>query len=143
MVVSLLICVAVSAVLAGEGNDEPASSHTKFLTAIGIPGNAIRSFDISWVDSERGLYFFGDRSNSGGDIISTKTNSFLGRAGGFVGILPAAALSDPQHVGANNNISGPDGVVSRGNCLYAGDGNSTLRVYNISDPTNPTLVGRP
>jgi len=143
LVAVLIFCGAVSAVLAGEEHDDSDFSHTKFLTAIGIPGNAIRSFDISWVDSERGLYFLGDRSNSGVDIISTKTNTFLGRAGGFVGIQPTAALSDPQHVGVNNNISGPDGVVSRGNCLYSGDGNSTLRVYNISDPTHPTLVGTP
>ena len=143
-VVALLALASVSAI-AGPctGPGAPTTTETKCLTAIAIPGNPLRSFDISWVDAERGLYFLGDRSNAGVDIISTNTNTFLGRAGGFVGILPATALSDPQHVGANNNISGPDGVVSRGKCLYAGDGNSTLRVYDISDPTKPTLVGSP
>jgi hypothetical protein len=140
-----LLALTSASAIAGPctGPGAPTTTETKCLTAIAIPGNPLRSFDISWDDPERGLYFLGDRSNSGVDIISTKTNTFIGRAGGFVGILPAAALSDPQHVGANNNISGPDGVVSRGNCLYAGDGNSTLRVYDISDPTNPKLVGSP
>src|ERR1700680_3781414 len=141
LVAVLIFCGAVSAVLAGEEHDDSDFSHTNFLTAIGIPGNAIRSFDISWVDSERGLYFLGDRSNSGVDIISTETNTFLGRAGGFVGIvLNATPTPTCAVVGTcvDNNHSGPDGVVSRGNCLYAGDGNSTLRVYNISDPTHPT-----
>jgi hypothetical protein len=67
------------------------------------------------------------------DIISTKTNTFIGRAGGFVGIVLNGAA-------VNNNLSGPDGVVSRGRCLYAGDGDSTLKVFDISDPAKPVLV---
>lgn len=134
LLIALLICAKVSPVVADEEHHD-GSFHTKFRTAVAIPGNPIRSFDISWVDSERGLYFLGDRSNSGVDIISTRTNTFIGRAGGFVGIklLGSGAV--------DNNHSGPDGVVSHGHCLYAGDGNSTLRVYDISDPTNPQLVG--
>jgi hypothetical protein len=136
----LLLCTAVSAAAQCTGPGAPAATETKCLTAIPIQGNPIRSFDISWVDPERGLYFLADRSNKGVDIISTKTNTFIGRAGdalgpgSFVGIVPAP----PAPV--NNNHSGPDGVVSRGNCLYAGDGDSTLKVFDISDPTTPVFV---
>jgi LVIVD repeat len=71
------------------------------------------------------------------------TNTFIGRAGdssgpgSFAGVLPG-----PATVAVNNNISGPDGVVSRGNCLYAGDGDSSLKVFDISDPTHPVFAKR-
>jgi hypothetical protein len=35
----------------------------------------------------------------------------------------------------NNDKSGPDGVASHGRWLYAGDGNSDLRVYDLNAPT--------
>ncbi len=92
---------------------------TRCVTAIPIGPNPLTSFDISWVDPERGLYFLGDRSNKGVDIISTATNTLIGRAGGFVGIVLKNGAVD-------NNHSGPDGVVSHGIWLYAGEGDSTL-----------------
>jgi len=131
--VVLLLCAAVSAAAQCTGPGAPNTTQTQCQTAISIPGNALRSFDISWVDPDRGLYFLADRSNSGVDIISTKTNKFIGRAGGFVGIVLNGAA-------VNNNLSGPDGVVSRGSCLYAGDGDSTLKVFDISNPKKPVLV---
>jgi hypothetical protein len=35
----------------------------------------------------------------------------------------------------NNDISGPDGVVTHGRWLYAGDGDSTLKVFDLDGPT--------
>jgi hypothetical protein len=139
----LLLCTAVSAAAQCTGPGAPTTTETKCLTAISIPGNPIRSADISWVDPDRGLYFLADRSNKGVDIVSTVTNTFIGRAGdasgpgSFAGVLPGPATSP-----VNNNISGPDGVVSRGMCLYAGDGDSSLKVFDISDPTHPVFVKR-
>jgi LVIVD repeat len=136
-----LLCTAVSAAAQCTGPGAPTTTQTHCLTGIAIPGNPIRSFDISWVDPGRGLYFLADRSNKGVDIISTKTKTFIGRAGDtsgpgtFVGILPGPITSP-----VDNNHSGPDGVVSRGKCLYAGDGDSTLKVFDISDPTHPVFV---
>jgi len=115
------------------------SGYLECVTAITVPGNPIRTFDISWVDAKRGLYFLGDRSNFGIDIIDTKTNSYIGRAGGFLGPLSAPGVVATPTTNVNNNISGPDGVVSHGRWLYGGDGNSTLRVYDIADPTNPVF----
>ena len=130
----LLLLLAGSVTLRAQcqGAGAPTNTETRCVTAIPIGPNALTSFDISWVDPGRGLYFLGDRSNSGVDIISTATNTLIGRAGGFVGIVLKNGAVD-------NNHSGPDGVVSHGRWLYAGDGDSTLKVFDISNPTNPQL----
>src|SRR5207244_8779715 len=36
----------------------------------------------------------------------------------------------------NNNISGPDGVVSHGRWVYAGDGDSTLKVFDLESSSS-------
>jgi hypothetical protein len=54
----------------------PAPTQTKCVTAIAIPGNPLRSFDISWVSIDRGEYYLADRSNAGIDVIDTKTLTF-------------------------------------------------------------------
>jgi len=111
------------------GAGAPSTTETKCLTAVQIPGNPIRTFDISWVNPNRSQYYFGDRSNAGIDIIFTATNTFTGRLTGFVGV----ALNSNGTV--NNALSGPNGVTSHGNWVYGGDGNSTLKVFNLGSPT--------
>jgi hypothetical protein len=97
------------------------------------PGLAFSSFDISFADSVTGNIFIADRSNAGVDIFSGSSLAFLGRA------------TSPPFTGqqATTSVSGPDGVltVTSGGVttLYAGDGNSTLRVYNATNPAQPTL----
>ncbi len=123
---ALLTCTAISAAAQCTGPGAPTTTQTRCLTAIAIPGNAIRSFDISWVDPDRDEYYFADRSNSGIDIIDTAHNTFKKNIGGFVGIkLNSAGTA------VDNNHSGPDGVVSHGKWLYAGDGDSTLKVIDL------------
>jgi hypothetical protein len=111
------------------GPGAPTTTQTRCLTAVQIPGNAIRSFDISWVNPDRAEYYLGDRSNAGIDIIDTRTLKFKRTIGGFVGILPGGSAP------VNNNISGPDGVTSHGRWVYAGDGNSTLKVIDLDTAT--------
>ena len=93
------------------------------------PGGAFSSFDISFADPVTGNIFIADRSNASVDIFSGSTLTFLGRATGFTGQQ------------ATTSVSGPDGVltVTSGGIttLYAGDGNSTLRVYNATNPAAP------
>ena len=55
----------------GTQTSQGGTPQTTCLTAIQIPGNPLRSFDISWVDPGRGTYFLADRSNAGIDVIST------------------------------------------------------------------------
>jgi hypothetical protein len=114
------------------GPGAPTTTQTRCLTAVTIPGNALRSFDISWDNPRRAEYYLGDRSNQGIDIIDTRTLTFKRTIGGFVGIkLNAAGTA------VDNNHSGPDGVVSHGRWLYAGDGDSTLKVIDLDATTNP------
>jgi hypothetical protein len=109
----------------------PAPTDTQCKTAVQIPGNALRSFDISWDNPDRNEYYLADRSNAGIDIINTDLLTFKRTIGGFVGIklLPSGAV--------DNNHSGPDGVTSHGRWLYAGDGDSTLKVIDLNATTNP------
>jgi hypothetical protein len=122
-----LICVAISAAAQCTGPGAPTTTETKCVTAIAIPGNPLQSFDISWVNPDRAEYYLADRSNKGIDIIDTRNKVFKKTIGGFVGIkLNKAGTA------VDNNHSGPDGVVSRGKCLYAGDGDSTLKVIDLN-----------
>ena len=95
------------------------------------PNGAFTSFDISFADPVTGNIFIADRSNASVDIFSGFSLSFLGRAEGFTGQT------------GNNNTSGADGVltVTSGGVttLYAGDGDSLLRVYNATNPAAPTF----
>jgi hypothetical protein len=123
------LAVPGGAQAACSGPGAPTSTETKCLTAVQIPGNPIRSFDISWVNPHRAEYYLGDRSNAGIDVIDTQHLTFKRTIGGFVGIV----LNSTGAV--NNNKSGPDGVTSHGRWLYAGDGDSTLKVVDLDAPT--------
>jgi hypothetical protein len=117
------------------GPGAPSNTQTKCVTAIHIPGAPLQSFDISWVNPERAEYYLADRANKGVDIIDTKHNVFKktivgndlnGVFVGFVGIVLNAAKT-----AVDNNHSGPDGVTSHRNCLYVGDGDSTVKVIDL------------
>jgi hypothetical protein len=104
------------------------TTQTKCVTAIAIPGNPLRSFDISWVNPKRAEYYFADRSNAAVQVIDTQGLTWKRSLGGFVGVK----LNTNGTV--NNNISGPDGVTSHGRWVYAGDGDSTLKVFDLDAP---------
>ena len=111
------------------GPGAPSNTETKCLTAVQIPGNPLRSYDISWVNPHRAEYYLADRSNAAIDIIDTRHLTFKRSLGGFVGVkLNGAGTA------VNNDISGPDGVVTHGRWLYAGDGDSTLKVFDLDGP---------
>jgi hypothetical protein len=111
------------------GPGAPDNAQTKCVKAITIPGNPLTSFDISWVNPNRAEYYLGDRSNFGIDIIDTQHLTFKRTIPGFKGIVLNKAGA------VDNNHSGPDGVVSHGRWLYAGDGDSTLKVIDLLAPT--------
>ena len=124
------LSVTATGAIAGPctGPGAPTNTQTKCLTAIAIPGNPLQSFDISWVNPKRGEYYLGDRSNAGVDVINTRSLKWERTIGGFVG----AKFNTNGSV--NNNISGPNGVTSHGRWLYAGDGDSTLKVIDLNAP---------
>src|SRR6266702_7030710 len=131
-----LLATSGAALAACTGPGAPATTETKCLTAVQIPGAALRSYDISWVNPHRAEYYLGDRSNAGIDIIDTQTLTFRRTIGGFVGIalVPGSVTPTNPHGTVDNNHSGPDGVVSHGRWLYAGDGDSTLHVIDLDAP---------
>jgi hypothetical protein len=106
---------------------------------------AFNSFDIAFADSVTGNVFIGDRSNAGVSIFSGSDLTFLGRAttsnNGMISVGPFTGQT------GNNNTSGPDGVLTVTTngvtTLYAGDGNSTLRVYNATNPAQPVILQSP
>src|SRR5260221_712872 len=119
---------AGTAYAACTGPGAPSNTETRCLTAVQIPGNPLRSYDISWVNPHRAEYYLADRSNAGIDIIDTRTLTFkrtLGK-GLFVGVVLNGAGT-----AVNNDKSGPDGVVTHGRWLYAGDGDSSLKVFDL------------
>ena len=96
------------------------------------PGGAFSAFDISYADPVTGDVFIADRSNAAVDIFSGSSQTFLGRATGFTGQQ------------ATTSLSGPDGVVTVTSggvtTLYAGDGDSTLKVFNATSPVAPGIL---
>jgi hypothetical protein len=113
----------VMALTAGPANADTAGSATTVrLAKIAIPGNPLRAFDISWVDSASGHYYLADRSNGAIDIVDIATNGLVGQIGGFVGAT------------GKNDTSGPDGVVTTfsNKELWAGDGDSTVKVVDLA-----------
>jgi hypothetical protein len=120
------------------GPGAPTTTQTRCLTAIEMPGNPLRSFDISFTNPNRAEYYFADRSNAAVQVIDTRHLSYKRSLGGFVGVVLNAAKT-----AVDNNHSGPDGVVSHGRWLYAGDGNSTLKVFDLNSSSNAPVASIP
>jgi len=129
------VSLATTSAIAGPctGPGAPTTTQTKCLTAVHIPGNPLRSFDISFVNPDRKEFYLADRSNAGIDIIDTHSLTFKRTIGGFVGIVLNKAGA------VDNNHSGPDGVATHGRWLYAGDGDSTLKVIDLNAPADNAL----
>ncbi len=119
---NLLLATALTVVTYGSS---AYAAELKQIATIPMPGEPLVSFDISNVDQKTQTYYFADRSNKAIDIFDVKDNKFVGRVGGFVG----AVLKPDGKV--NSNKSGPDGVIAIGNEVWAGDGDSTIKVIDL------------
>jgi hypothetical protein len=103
-----------------------ADEHMVLVDTIDVGGNGLGAFDISFVDPKRGLYVLSDRTNASVDFFNPKDDTFIGRVGGFQGVVLTNGV-------ANNNLSGPDGVlITADNQVWAGDGDSTVKVIDIA-----------
>jgi len=111
----------------------------QLLTTIPVTGNPLNSFDISFFDPGTNAVYLADRSNAAVDIFSAASLSQIGSA------------SDPLNpfTGAQSHSyqSGPDGVLVTGPggtpFLFAGNGNSTLQSFDVSNPASPTVLFPP
>lgn len=123
--VALATVVSVIALLVLAATPALAHSHGASYTRsalVTIPGNALTSFDISWVDPSSQTYYLADRSNAGIDIIDARTHTYVGRVTGFQGFH------------GSNDTAGPNGVVvvHPQHDLWAGDGDSTVKVVDLT-----------
>jgi hypothetical protein len=110
----------VAMVLSGPiASADTVANPTVRLAKIAIPGKALRSFDIGWVDPAIARYYLADRSNASLDVVDTTENAVVKQITGFKGFT------------GNNDTSGPNGVipVSRRE-LWVGDGDSLVQVVD-------------
>jgi len=139
----LLLMPAVASVLAlmVAGRPAVADEHMVLVDTIAVPGasnvsqstcslgTGLGAFDISFVDPRSGFYVLADRTNAAVDFFDASDDTFVGRVGGFQGVV----CSTTNPATANNSKSGPDGVVIVGSKeVWAGDGDSTLKVIDVA-----------
>jgi hypothetical protein len=117
-------------VAAGVGGSNPnvyaLSSAVTFANM--PPATGVASFDISFVDPSVHQFYLADRLTNGVDVIDTQTLQYLRTAGAglFAGFKPAGP-------GGPATNAGPNGLVPVGNgIVFAGDGDSTLKVVNVN-----------
>jgi len=91
----------------------------KQIGKIDVPGTTLDNYDIGYVDTTTHRYYLADRTNKSIDIFDTTAEKFLGRIAGFVGVQP------------KGDQSGPDGVLAFGDEVWAGDGDSTVKVMDV------------
>ena len=115
------------AVLLLAGGTARADEHLSLIATIDVGGNGLGAFDISYDDPTIDLYVLGDRTNGSVDMVDASDGTFIGRVGGFAGAVLNANGT------ANNNVSGPDGVVIVDHKqIWAGDGDSTMKIIDIA-----------
>jgi hypothetical protein len=103
-------------------------------TAANSTAGGMYSFDISWVDQDRRVYFIADRSNKAVDMVDTRTDTLIAQLAptgtfapfaGFVPCVPAAGAND---------CAGPNGVVTAEAplpWLFVTDAPSRLLCFNF------------
>ena len=102
------------------------------VKAIEIPGHPLLSSDIAWADPGTKRIYLADRSNFAVDVFDGEKNVFVGRVTGFAG---ASDMTPPPP-----NGQGPNGVVvTPTKKVWAGDGNSTVRVADV-DPKSSNFL---
>ena len=121
--VAAFLAGALAAAGLAMGSSALATETLTLKTVVSVPGGKITSFDISYVDPVLNLYILGDRTNKGVEVVNTNNNSFVMTAG--QGVFRGAT--------GNNNTSGPDGVMIVGHrYIWAGDGDSTLKILSVA-----------
>lgn len=125
------LALAAAMVACGLGTTahaEPAAK-TTLKTVIAVPnGGATKGFyyDGSYVDVKRRLYYLGDRSAKGIDVVDIASNKVVAQ----VTDVFAGQVFNGEKL--NNNISGPNSLEMVGaNELWAGDGDSTIKVIDL------------
>jgi DNA-binding beta-propeller fold protein YncE len=100
----------------------PAHAQTfKQVATIQIPGEPIENYGVLAIDQATGLGYLADKDNKAVVVFDTKTDKFVTRITGFVGMV------------RSGDASGPNGlaVVRSGAELWVSDGDSTVKVVDL------------
>ena len=125
---TMAVSTPAAAAAACQGPGAPTTTQTKCVKAIALP-KPLQSWDISWVNPQRAEYYLADRSNNAIDIIDTQHLTFKRSLG--QGLFQGAVFNGTA---INTSVSGPNGVVTHGRWVYAGDGDSSLKVLDLDSP---------
>lgn len=87
------------------------------LGSIAVPGRALESFDIA--DAADGWYALADRSNAAVDLVHLRSGRFVAQVGGFAGAVA-------------HGRGGPNGVLVAQGRVWAGDGDSSVKVIDLA-----------
>ena len=154
---SVVGIAAVMLLLDGCGSDSGVNnaggaSPKGVLAVPGISSAVVYSFDLGVVDPATGMYYVTDRTNKSIDVVNTASpHSVTQFKAGFAGCNkgdPAAPTPLPTCAGANNDMSGPDGIDVVGQYLFVGDVNALwildkvtgAVVKKIVIPSSPTFL---
>ncbi len=100
---------------------DPPSYHE--VTLIHIPGWKQQCFDIAFASGHR--FYLADATAKSIDVVNTISNKFIGRIGRGAFVGPAGCAQ------GDYTALGPDGVLVADGDLYAGDGNGTVKVFDL------------
>jgi hypothetical protein len=141
LLLATIVPIVLLSVVLARADDQERSGAVKLLTTVPIPDtlSPLRAFDISWVDPSSQLYYLADRSNASVDVVDAKTNQFVKQIkAGFTGLVFKPGPTPPGGQVADNDRSGPNGVVVSGHWLFVTD--SPSRVVSI-DLRTDTVAG--
>ncbi|MFJ2367629.1 YncE family protein [Pseudomonas sp. NPDC087697] len=111
---------SAAAILALSLATSVSAAELKRIGSLEVPGEPLNGYDISYVDQATNRYYLADRSNKAVDVFDGASGKMVDRLpGGFAGQLKS------------NDESGPNGVVVVGGELWAGDGDSTLKIIDL------------
>jgi hypothetical protein len=134
----------------GQGDDRGRMQRDEQLVLqkkIDVGRSGLGAFDISFVDPSIELYVLADRTNGSVDLVDSGDASVIGHVGDvcpagnpaphfcFAGVVLRADGT------ANNNLSGPDGVVIVDHKeIWAGDGDSRVKVIDFASRSFQTTI---
>jgi DNA-binding beta-propeller fold protein YncE len=101
------------------------AQNLKQVATISIPGTPINQFGSLTIDQASGLGYLADKDNKGVVVFDTKTDTYVSRTSGFVGVAKSG------------NTSGPNGivVVNGGAEVWVSDGDSSITVLDTKSGT--------
>lgn len=109
----------------------PAHAQTlKQVATIQIPGEPINNYGVLTIDQATGFGYLADKDNKAVVVFDAKTDTYVGRITGFVGMT------------RSGNASGPNGlvVVKGGAELWVSDGDSTIKVVDLKTNAVTTTI---